>query len=80
MPKTTDTDRINWLEEEVNRGACPALINDDNGHWALSFNGFQNVVTGRPKDVSTTFFVKAKAWKNTVRQAIDATMKQRAKS
>lgn len=30
----TDTDRINWLEEIVNNGACPALINDDNGHWA----------------------------------------------
>ena len=75
MRNITDTDRINWLEKKVNTGACPGLINDDNGHWALVFDGFQNVVTGKPKDVSTTFFIKARDWKNTVRQAIDAKMK-----
>ena len=75
--RTTDTQRLDWLERQVKRGACPALVNDDNGHWAVAFDGVQNVVTGRPKDVATTFFIRAERWRSTARRAIDAAMKER---
>ena len=47
----------------VNGGACPALINDDNGHWALAFDGVQNVpMNSEPCDIQTTFFVEKDLW------------------
>jgi hypothetical protein len=68
----TDTERLDWLEHKVNNGACPGLINDDNGHWALAFDGMQSVSWGdKPVDVETTFFIKAEFWHNTIREAID---------
>ena len=71
-----DTDRINWLEKQTRKGACPALVYDDNGHWALSWTGMQNVVTGKNgKEVWTSFHVPAKDWKPTIRKAIDAAIK-----
>ena len=67
-----DTQRFNWLSKQY--GA--ALVNDDNGHWAVSYDGFQNVVTGkRGHDVQTAFFIKAKDWKQTPRKAVDAAIK-----
>lgn len=70
-----DKQRIDWLEYKVRHGSCPGLINDDNGHWALVFDGFQSVACGsKPVDVQTTFFVKAKDWRPTIRKAIDAVM------
>jgi hypothetical protein len=75
-PKTTtertDTDRLNWLETEANG---IGLVHDDNRHWAVSGTGMQNVVTGDdPHDVQTTFFVEAREWRKTIREAIDAAM------
>lgn len=71
----TDKDRIDWLEKQVSKGACLGLINDDNGHWALSWRGMQNVVTGKKgKDVWTSFHIPAKDWRKTIRKAIDAAM------
>lgn len=70
--KRTDTQLLDGLERMVNKGSCPGLINDDNGHWAVSDSGIQNVVTGAPKDVQTTFYIEAKMWRRTVRAAINA--------
>lgn len=71
----TDKERIDWLEEQAMNGACPGLVNDDNGHWAVSCSGFQNAVCGEEtQDVETTFFVEAKEWKGSVRDAIDSAM------
>jgi len=65
--KYTDKQLIDFLEKEF---GC-ALVNDDNGHWALSYCGFQNVVVGkRGQDVQTSFFIGAKEWSNSVRAAI----------
>ena len=59
------------LESLSSIGASPSLIHDDNGHWAISSMGFQNVpLTDEPEDITTTLFVEAKAWKNTIREAI----------
>lgn len=72
----TDKERLDWLEKRVETGACPGLINDDNGHWAVSFEGiqtiqFRNVPDTDPCDIQTTFFVFARAWKDSIREAID---------
>lgn len=66
----TDTARIDFLERQFGI----ALVSDDNGHWAVVADGFQNCVTGGPKDVSTTFFIEKKQWSASVRQAIDKAM------
>lgn len=70
----TDTERLNWLEKQYGCG----LINDDFGHWAVSFDGMQNVPKKTPADIQTTFFVEKKQWKKTVRAAIDAAIKTEA--
>lgn len=52
-------------------GQCPNLLNDDNGHWAVSGDGLQNVVYGDElQDVETHFMVEAKDWKNSPREAL----------
>jgi len=52
-------------------GYCPNLLNDDNGNWAVKFDGFQNVPMGdEPEDISTTFFIEAKDWKDSIYEAL----------
>jgi hypothetical protein len=43
---------------EMNNGSCPNLINDDDGHWALSFEGTNNV----PCTVQTSFIKYPELW------------------
>lgn len=59
------------LDKLVEGGYCPALIYDDNGHWALVSDGMQNVPLGdSPEDIAATFFVEAKDWHETPQVAI----------
>lgn len=52
-------------------GYCPNLLNDDNGHWAVIFDGFQNVPIGDDKeDICTTCFIEAKKWKDSIYEAL----------
>jgi len=75
----TDTELIDWLEDQAKHGACIGLINDDNGHWAVSGSGVQNCPHGRdPEDIDTTFFVFKGEWRNTVREAITAAIESEA--
>lgn len=67
----TDKERIDWLEKQF---GC-ALVNDDNGHWCVTWDGIQSVpLEEGPVDVSTTFWVERHQWRNSVREAIDAAM------
>ena len=76
--RITDTARLDWLEWQGDKGACPGVINDDSGRWAVSFEGVQNVPCSRkPIDIATSFFIKRSKWKATIRQAIDAAMRGR---
>jgi len=60
------------MEQLANLGQCPCLLNDDNGHWAVTGDAYQNVVSGdEPEDVETSFFVEAKYWKKTPREALN---------
>jgi hypothetical protein len=59
------------MEQLSGLGQCPNLLNDDNGHWAVTCDGYQNVVSGdEPEDVETTFYVDAKYWKNSPKEAL----------
>ena len=55
------------VEKLTDKGQCPGLIFDDNGHWALSLEGAQNVPIGPdPQDIATSFFLSADMWCETV--------------
>ena len=59
------------LESYAENGRCPLLLNDDAGHWALSFEGYQNVVMGdEPEDVQGSYMVEAEDWKDTIKEAV----------
>lgn len=75
----SDTELLNGLEALVATGDCPGIINDDNGHWTVSGSGVQNVPDGDgPSDIQTTFFIEAKDWKPTIREAIEAYLDENA--
>lgn len=56
-------------------GYCPALLNDDNGHWAVVFDGVQSVPLGKG-DVTTAFFVEKHRWCKTISQALIKALKE----
>lgn len=59
------------MEQLGNLGHAPNLLYDDNGHWAVTSDGYQNVVAGdAPEDVETHFFIEASEWKDTPREAL----------
>lgn len=67
--KSITPDKV--LEQLESLGFAPCLMSDDNGHWALTSDGFQNVPKDEnPADISITAFVEAKNWKKTIREAI----------
>ena len=59
------------LEELAKTGLCPNVLNDDNGHWAVKFDGYQNVVSGdNTENVTTTFLVEAQDWYDSIYEAL----------
>ncbi|MFA5025654.1 MAG: hypothetical protein WC503_04065 [Candidatus Shapirobacteria bacterium] len=71
----TDTELLDWLEGITHEGYCLAILFDDNGHWAVVFNGWQNVPEqDEPCDITTSFYVEADKWYPTLREAILAAM------
>lgn len=70
----TDAKRLDWLEAKQNG---LALVHDDNQHWAVAFDGFQNVIAGdKPQDLQTSYDIEASRFRPTVREAIDLAMAQ----
>lgn len=69
--KNTDAERLDWLEKAEGY----AVVSDDAGHWAVVTSGMQTIPLKAPGDLATSFFIKKKDWKKTVRKAIDAAMK-----
>lgn len=52
-------------------GQAPNLLYDDNGHWAVTSDGFQSIsMEDEPKDTELWFHVEAKQWKKTPREAL----------
>jgi hypothetical protein len=68
----TDTDRLDWLEKQDGAG----LVSDDAGHWAVATNGVQSAPMAPPCDITTQFWIEKHEWRKTVREAIDAAIRQ----
>lgn len=52
-------------------GYCPILAFDDNGHWAMTFDGLQNTIQGpEPQDLAATNFFNREFFQPTVRAAV----------
>jgi hypothetical protein len=67
-----DAKRLDWFEQSVAAGRCPALVFDDRGHWAVADEGMQMATVGEcALDMSITVFVPAEDWRDSVRAAID---------
>lgn len=63
---------IKVLNKLADRGYCPALLFDDDGRWALSFEGIQNVnFENTSIDMSINSFVDANDWKDTIEEAVE---------
>lgn len=61
-------------------GYCFNLLHDDNGHWAIASDSYQNVAVGdKPIDIQTTFFVEKKFWKDSIKKAFIYFMKDTLK-
>lgn len=72
---TNIADAWRVVEKLINEGWCVSLINDDNGHWALTDEGMQNVPDhwakdDEPDDIVTTFFIGKELWADTPSLAI----------
>lgn len=68
-------DIIKILNELVETGACPALINDDDGHWAVSDDGIQQVPDDSPSTIYTAFIVEKDMWKDSIEEAVEYYLK-----
>ena len=54
-------------------GIAPCLINNDNGTWAITGTGAQNIsIDSDEWDFEGTFFVEEGEWRDTVRGAVRA--------
>jgi len=59
------------IESLTSLGECPSILYDDNGFFAVTGDGSQEVTYGdEPTDLNTSFFVEAKQWKKTIREAL----------
>ena len=66
----TDTEILDKLEELASKGYAPGLINDDCGHWALSFEGAHPIICKPPDDAWIDYWAEQGHWKKSIREAI----------
>lgn len=73
----TDTELLDALEATTRQGACPAILFDDNGHWAVATDSIGTVPPADAvSDMMTTIWVPASAWRSTLREAIRCYIEQ----
>ena len=59
------------LVELSKTGSCPNLLNDDCGHWAVVFEGFQSLpMDGKPDDIETHFWIEKAYWHDDIIDAL----------
>ena len=69
----SDKELLDWLEVDYGAG----LISDDAGRWVVSESGMQNVPdSNKAIDISTSFFIEAGDWRNSIREAIKVAMEK----
>jgi len=70
-----DAERLRQFERWANDGLCPHLVFNDNGWWAVSFDGSGSVSLDEPPPAgSFTASVEADMWRKSPGEAIDATI------
>lgn len=60
----------NLLERLTEIGHCPCIVFDDNGQWAVSSDGIQNIRQHNDDEYYATLFIPANMFKNTIREAL----------
>lgn len=63
---------VDFIIETLTRfGDAPCIVYDDNGLFAVSGSGYQEVVYGKKKlEGQIAIFVEKKMWKKTIREAL----------
>jgi hypothetical protein len=60
------------IETLTHLGCAPNILYDDNGHFAITDEGFQSICSGdEPDDVELSFKVEKKFWKDSIKEALD---------
>lgn len=69
-----DAERLDWFERTSHEGHAYNLVYDDNGKWAISGSGTQPIPPedGFTDEVDIICFVEPDAWRDSIREAIDA--------
>lgn len=57
-------------------GHAPCLLSNDNGSWAITCSGMQNISMDPSWDFEGTFFVEKEEWFPTIREAIKQYVKE----
>jgi len=72
LTQNVETLPFDFMLEQLARLGFPiAVLNDDNGNWAVVADGYQSATFGDDAmDVDTHFWVSARHWKPTLREAL----------
>jgi len=66
---STDVDIT--LERLTEIGHCPSLVYDDNGHWAIGYNGTFSVRHSPDADYKGSVYIETECFKPTIREAVE---------
>lgn len=77
-----DAERLRQFEKWANEGLCPSLVFDDNGKWAVAFDGNAPALgDGHCINViALDVYVDPRAWQGSVGKAIDAAIREAEKT
>jgi len=76
-----DAERLRQFDKWADQGLCPHLVFNDNGWWAVTFDGGGDMsLIEPPPDGVFTAIVESTQWRQTVVEAIDAAIAARAQA
>lgn len=78
---TKDAERLDAFTAWADEGNAPAFVFDDDGRWAVSFQGGSPIPEegGHKTPVSVWTLVQPEHWRDTPREAIDAAIAERGR-
>jgi len=68
------------LQKLTEKGYSPALVNDDNGKWALSVEGVGEACHSSGDDWWGTVIVESRLWRDTPEEAVMAAIEEAKES
>lgn len=70
LQQNFDSLPVDFIIEELTKlGQAPSLIYDDNGHFAITSDGYSSICD-EPQDAQVFCFVSKSQWKPTIREAL----------